>query len=472
DVWMPLLTSIPPPMQVRHDLHFLQVIGRLRADVTRERALAELDAIAARYKSAHPNESTAKGAAAVPLHDYLVTRVRTPLVVLLAAVTCVLLIACVNIANLMLTRAPVRGREIGIRTALGAGRGRIIRQLLTESVLLGLAGGAAGVVLAIWIAKLLVARAPGADALLQSGAVPIDGTLLAFAFTLSIGTGIAVGLVPAFRGSRAEVTNELKDGTRSATSGRAHLRLRNLLVGVEVALSLVLLVAAGLLLRSFARLYQVEPGVRIERTLTVSTSLPATRYPDPAKRSAFLRELGDPLRALPAVESAGLVSCAPLTGGCNTLFFYIEGRPYLPGSFFTALERSVDVHYFSAAGIRLLRGRTFTQDDGVGFDPRQPRLGAIVISESMAKTFFAGDDPIGKRIFFDFEVQRERNEGVPAPRYQVIGVVSDVLPTIDRRVEPTLYRPLLDVANSGGTLLVHTAMEPQSAAAGIRNEIR
>src|SRR5262249_47193638 len=252
----------------------------------------------------------------------------------------------------------------------------------------------------------------------------------------------------------------------------AHLRLRNLLVGVEVALSLVLLVAAGLLLRSFARLYQVEPGVRIERTLTVSTSLPATRYPDPAKRSAFLRELGDRVRALPGVESAGLVSCAPLTGGCNTLFFYIEGRPYLPGSFFTALERSVDVHYFSAAGIRLLRGRTFTQDDGVGFDPRQPRLGAIVISESMAKAFFAGDDPIGKRIFFGFEVQRERNEGVPAPRYQVIGVVSDVLPTIDRRVEPTLYRPLLDVANSGGTLLVHTAMEPQSAAAGIRNEIR
>ncbi|HKB12567.1 MAG TPA: FtsX-like permease family protein, partial [Vicinamibacterales bacterium] len=199
---------------------------------------------------------------------------------------------------------------------------------------------------------------------------------------------------------------------------------------------------------------------------------PSTRYPDPPKRSAFLRELGDRVRALPGVESAGLVSCAPLTGACNVLFFYIEGRPYVLGNFFTAFERSVDPHYFSAAGIRLLRGRTFTLEDGVGFDAKQPRLGAIVISESMAKTFFAGDDPIGKRIFFDFEVQRERNEGVPAPRYQVIGVVSDVLPTIDRRVEPTLYRPLLDVANSGGTLLVHTAMEPQSAAAGIRNEIR
>jgi putative ABC transport system permease protein len=472
DAWLPLLTSIPPPLQIRHDLHFLQVVARLRAGVTRERALAELDTIAAGYKSAHPNESTARGATVLPLHEFLVTGVRTPLVVLLGAVTCVLLIACVNIANLMLTRATVRAREIGIRSALGAGRGRIIRQLMTESLLLGLAGGAAGVGLAIWIAKLLVARAPGADSILQSGSVPIDTTMLVFAFAISIATGIAVGLVPAFRGSRADVTSELKDGTRSATSGRAHGRLRDVLVAVEVGLSLVLLVAAGLLFHSFSRLYQVEPGVRIDRTLTMSTTLPTTRYPDAAKRSAFLRELGERVRALPGVESAGLVSCPPLTGACNVLFFYIEGRPYVPGTFFTAFERSVDPQYFSAAGIRLLRGRTFAPADGVGDDVKRPRLGAIVISESMAKTFFGGDDPIGKRIFFDFEVQRERNEGVPAPRYEVIGVVSDVLPTLDSRIQPTFYRPLLDVANSGATLLVHAAVEPQSIAGEVRNEVR
>src|SRR5262249_12566076 len=163
-------------------------------------------------------------------HAYMVDRLRAPLIVLLAAVMCVLLIACVNIANLMLTRATVRAREIGIRTALGAGRGRIIRQLMTESVLLGLAGGAAGVALAWWIAKLLVTRAPGADAILQSGTVPVDLTLLVFAVAISIGTGLAVGLVPAFRGSRGDVTNELKDSTRSATGGRAHSRLRDVLV--------------------------------------------------------------------------------------------------------------------------------------------------------------------------------------------------------------------------------------------------
>jgi predicted permease len=472
DVWLPLLTSIPPPQQLRHDLHFLLAVGRLRAGVTQNQAQAELDAIAARYKSGHPNESTAKGATVLPLHDYLVTGVRTPLVVLLAAVTCVLLIACVNIANLMLTRATVRAREIGIRAALGAGRGRIIRQLMTESVLLGLAGGAAGVALAMWIARLLVARAPGADAILQSGSVPIDATLFAFAFAMSIGTGIAVGLVPAFRVSRPEVTNELKDGTRSATSGRAHGRLRDVLVAAEVGLSLILLVAAGLLLHSFSRLYQVDPGVRIDRTLTMSTALPATRYASAARRSAALQELGERVRALPGVESAGLVSCPPLTGGCNILFFYIEGRPYVPGNFVTALERSSDRQYFPAAGIRVLRGRTFTPEDGVGFDVNHPRLGAIVISESMAKTFFAGDDPIGKRIFFDFEVQRERNEGIPAPRYEVIGVVSDVLPTLDGRIEPTFYRPLLDVASPGVTLLVHTSVDPQSVSAEIRNEVR
>jgi predicted permease len=472
DAWVPILTSMSPAIQQRHDLHNLQVVGRLRAGVPPERGLAEIDAIAARYKNAHPNESTGKGATVMPLHDYLVNGVRTPLVVLLGAVTCVLLIACVNIANLMLTRATVRAREIGIRTALGAGRGRIIRQLMTESVLLALAGGAAGAALAVWMATLLVTRAPGADAILQSGTVPIDSTVFAFTLVIAIGTGIAVGLVPALRVSRAEVTRDLQDATRSATSGRPQSRFRDLLVAVEVALSLVLLVAAGLLFHSFSRLYQVEPGIRVDRTLTMSTALPGVRYPTAAKRSAFFSELGDRLRALPGVASAGLSSCTPLTGACNILFFYIEGRPYVPGNFLTAHQRSVDLQYFTAAGIPLVRGRTLTSEDGVGWDNKHPRLGALVISDSMAKSFFANEDPIGKRIFFDFEVQRERNEGIPAPRYEIVGVVGDVLPTLDSKVEPTLYHPLLDSPTNGVSILVHTAVDAQSIAASVRNEIR
>jgi predicted permease len=472
DAWIPVLTLLPPAVQVRHDLHSWRVIGRMRAGVSREQAHSEIDAIAARYKNAHPNESTGKGATLLPLHDTLVVQARTPLVVLLGAVTCVLLIACVNIANLLLTRGTARAREIGIRAALGAGRGRIVRQLMTESVLLALAGGAAGAALAFWIAKVLVTRAPGVDAILPSGAVPIDGVVFAFTFVIAIGTGIAVGLVPALRGSRAEVTTDLKDATRSATSGRPQSRFRDVLVAVEVALSLVLLVAAGLLFHSFSRLYRVQPGLRVDHVMTMSTALPPGRYPDAAKRSSFLSELADRVRAVPGVSSAALTTCTPLQGPCNILFYYVEGRPYVPGNFLTAHEWSVDPQYFSAAGIQLLRGRTFTREDGVGWDARHPRLGAIVISEALAKHVFGGEDPIGKRIFFDYEVQRERNDGSPVPRYEIVGVVGDVLPTLDGRMEPTFYRPLYDVAPGGASILVHTAVEPQSITASVRSEIR
>jgi putative ABC transport system permease protein len=472
DIWLPLMTSLPPTQQVRHDLHFLQMIGRLRADADLPRARAELDGIAARYKNAHPNESTAKAATVMPLRDALVSDVRTPLLILLSAVSCVLLIACVNIANLLLTRATGRAREIGIRTALGAGRARIVRQLITESVVLGLAGGAVGVACAVWIARLLVARAPGADVVLPGGTLPLDPMVFVFASTIAIATGIAVGLVPALRGSRGGISADLRDSTRSATAGRTHGRFRDALVTAEVGLSLMLLVAAGLPFHSFSRVYEVQAGVRIDHTLTMNTTLPAVRYPTAARRSAFFAELGDRVRRLPGVTAVGLNSCTPLTGTCNVLFFYIEGRPFTPGTFLTALERSVDPGYFTAAGIQLLRGRTFTKEDGVGFDPSHPRLGKIVVSDALAKAHFPNEDPIGKQIFFDFELQRERNEHIPAPRYEVIGVVGDVVPTLDERVRPTFYRPLLDVANNGVSILIHTAVEPAAVTASVRDEIR
>jgi putative ABC transport system permease protein len=472
EVWTPLAASLPPSQQVRHDLHFLQAVGRLRDGVPMERARAEIDALAAQYKSAHPNESTAKGAALVPLHEFLVRGVRTLLLVLLGAVACVLLIACVNIANLMFTRAAARAREIGIRAALGAGRGRIIRQLVTESIVLGVAGGAAGGVLAVWLADSLVTRAPGADVMLPSGRVPIDPIVFVFACAVAIGTGVLVGLVPAIRGSRADAASDLKEGGRSATAGRAQARVRNLLVTAEVSLSLVLLVAAGLLFHSFSRLYEVQPGVRMDRMVTLSTTLPQTRYRTATERSAFFADLTDRLRALPGVVSAGLSSCTPLSGACNALFLYIEGRPYEPGKFLTAHERSVDPGYFSTAGIPLLKGRTFTREDGVGFDAQHPRLGKIVISQAMAKTFFGDEDPIGKRIFFDYEVQRERNEQIPAPRYEIVGVVGDVLPFLEGRMTPTLYRPILDNAVNGVTILVHSAGEPEAVIGSVRNEMR
>ena len=472
DLWLPMLATMTAQQQVRHDLHFLSVIGRLRTGVSPEQARAEIDGITARYKNAHPGESAARGATLVPMHEDLVRGVRTPLLVLLGAVSCVLLIACVNIANLMLTRAAGRSREVGIRIALGATRGRLVRQLMTESLVLGLAGGATGAIVATWIAGILITRAPGAADVLEPGSTPIDPAAFAFALAMALVTGLVVGLLPAIRSSRSDVTSALKDQSRAATAGRGQGRVRDALVTAEVALSLMLLVAAGLLLHSFSRLYDVQTGVRMDHTITFSTMLPAARYREPAQRSARFAELGERLRNVPGVKSAGLVSCPPLTGACNVLFFYIEGRPFEAGRFLTAYERTADPGYFTAAGIPLLRGRTFSREEGVGFDPQHPRTGTIVISESMAKTYFPGDDPIGKRIFFDFELQREHNEGIPTPRYEIVGVVGDVVPALADRIGPTLYRSLYDSPGTGTSVLLHTAVEPAAVMGAVREEIR
>jgi predicted permease len=472
DVWRPLMASLAPQQQIRHDLHNLNVVGRMRPGVSLEQARAEIDGISARYKNEHPEVATGKGANAFPLHEQLVRNVRSSLIVMLAAVGCVLLIACVNIASLLLTRASSRTREMGIRVALGAGRGRIIMQLITESVVLALAGGLLGGVLAVSITNVLVENAPAAVVLVPSGRVPIDPRVFLFAFGIATVSGVAVGLLPAIRVSRFDLANDLKSGGRSLTKTRSHARLRNGLVCAEISLSVVLLIASGLLFRSFFRLYQVQPGVRVDQTLTMSIAAPFARYSQPADRSALLSQLAERLRGLPGVRSAGLTSCAAVSGICNVLFYYVDGRPFVLGKFFTAMERSVDPEYFSAAAIPLIRGRTFTKQDGVGFDVNNPRVGSILISESMAKTVFPGEDPIGKRIFFDFEVQRGRLQNVPVPRYEVIGIVGDVLPSLDAQPSPTLYRPVFDVPVLTPTVVLHTAIEPKAVIADAQKEIR
>ena len=474
DVWTPFLTGLPPQQQIRHDLHYLSVVARLRAGVSPEQGRAEIDGIAARYKSAHPDEATGKGANILSLHDQLIggPDARTPFLVLLAAVACVLLVACVNVAGLLLTRAMSRTREIGIRAALGAGRGRILRQLVTESVILALGGGALGVLLTYSITNYLVEHAPGATRLVPADNSPVDLRVFLFAAVVATLSGIMVGVVPAIRVSRFALTNDLKSGGRSVTAGRSHALLRNGLVAVEISLSVVLLTGSGLLLRSFFLLNEVRPGVRVDQTLTMNLSAPSAKYPRADQRSMLLSKIGERLRALPGVRSVGLTSCPAVSGACNVLFYYVDGRPFVLGKVLTAMERSVDPDYFIAAGIPLVRGRTFTTRDGIGFDLTQPRLGSIVISESMAKAIFPGDDPLGKQIFFDFEVQRNRIQGTPVPHYEVIGVVADVLSSLDAKASPTLYRPLLDVANSGATVVLHTVVEPKSVTASARNEIR
>jgi predicted permease len=472
EVWIPLLTGITPQIQIRHDLHNLTVIGRLRAGTSIAQGAAEVDGISARYKNAHPQESTGRGAMAIPLHDVLVEGVRTPLVILLGAVVCVLLIACVNIANLVLTRSIGRTREIGLRACLGAGRGRIVRQLVTESVLLSIAGGTLGVLLALSISTTMAAHAPNAAALLPDGKLPLDPLVFIFAFTAALLAGVVVGLFPAIRVSRMELAETLKDTTRSATASRAHGRFRSAMVAAEVALAGVLLIASGLLLRSFQQLHQVQPGVRLDDTVVLSFSMPGENYRTGRQRGVFLEQLADRLRQAPGIRTAGLSSCTPLTGACNVLFYYVDGRPFEPGKFLMAMEQSVDTDYFAAAGVPLVKGRTFTQRDGIGSDAQHPRPGSIIISETMAKTVFPNEDPMGKRIFFDYEVQAARLNNQPVPHYQVIGIAADVRPTLADKPYPMFYRPLLDNAGRGITAILHAASGTASAVSAARGELR
>jgi predicted permease len=471
-VWTALLPYLSPQIQLRHDLHFFRVIARLHLGVSVEQSSAELDGIAARYKQAHPEQATGRGAVSMALHDSMVHDARTSLLVLFGAVGCVLLIACVNLANLILTRSAARARELCVRAAMGASRSRIIRQLLTESIALALAGGAIGALLSTWITETLVAHAPGADAILPSGSVPVDPVVYVFVFGVALVTGIAAGLYPAIQSARTDLANGLKESSRSSTVTRAHGRFRNILVTAEVALSLMLLIAAGLLLRSFSRLYEVNPGLRVDKTLTMSFSLPSARYKDAAQISAFYTQLEQTMRASPGVLSAGLTSCPPLSGGCNWLFFYREGRPVNSNNMMVAMETSIDPEYLPAAGIPLIRGRNFIRQDGIGFDEKHPRPGSILISEGTAKAFFGGEDPIGKRIFFDYAVEKQKLEGTPVPHYEVIGIVGDVPPYIDRKVEPAFYLPLLDGGYSGASILLHTTRDPHALISAAQKEIR
>lgn len=468
-VWMALNAILDPQRFERHDTHFLHVIGRLKSGVTVEQGRAEIDAISARYRRAHPDDAVAPGANVVPLQAALVRQSRPTLLLLFAAVGCVLLIACVNVANLLLSRASSRAREIAIRVATGAGRARLIRLFLVESILLSVCGAALGLLAASSIADIIVARAPGAVAILPAGETLFDTRVFLFAFAAALIVGIASGLYPALQFSRANIADALREGGRAGSQSPAHGRFRAALAAVEVSVSLVLLIAAGLLFRSFARLLQVNPGIRMDHTITIMVPF----IERPAERAyALFRDLPERLDSIPGVRGAGLVSCLPATGHCNDNFFYIEGRPAQPGHPMDALQRNADPGYFKAIGLPLLRGRTFTKEDGIGPDRKHPQRPVIVISESLAKTYFPGEDPIGRRLTLNAELQMQQLQGFPAPHYEVIGVVGDAPAAIDRSSAPTFYMPLTDQTNYDQIYVVlHTAGDPHAPITAARAEI-
>jgi putative ABC transport system permease protein len=398
----------------RRSSYFLKVVGRLKSGVTVKQAEVEMQAIGARLEQQFPDEGFRLGWAIVPMHEDLVGNVRSSLLVLLGAVGFVLLIACANVANLLLARAASRHKEIAIRRALGAGRLRVLRQLLTESLLLSIMGGTLGLLLAMWGVDLLVAQSPLDIPRLRE--IGLDARVLSFTLAISALTGIIFGLAPALHSSKVDLNDALKEGGRGSTEGNARNRVRSLLVISEIALSLVLLVGAGLLIKSFMRLRAVDPGFDASHVLVTPLSPSKAKYAEIEQQRNFLREVLGRLEAVPGVEAAALVSPLPLSGNASSKTFTYEGQAVTAKNLLTSNFREISPNYFRARSIPLLKGRAFHESD-----TKDTPLG-VVVNETFVRRFFPHADPLGKRIL----IGADPTENANPPLSEIIGVVGDV----------------------------------------------
>ena len=413
ELWVPI--AFTQQEAANRGRHYLKVIARLKRDVSLEQARAEMSTIAARLQQQYPEQNTDLGASVEPLHEHLVGDIRLPLLLLLGAVGFVLLVACANVANLLLARAAVRQKEIALRTALGASRLRLVRQFLTESILLAVLGGAVGLLLSVWGVSLLKSFIP--ENISQVKAISVDGRVLGFTILVTLVTGIVFGLAPAAQASRFNLNETLKEGGRDAASARGGNRVRGLLVIAEVAVSLVLLVGAGLLINSFLRLRNVDPGFRTDNLLTLSVVLPQQKYPDHARRSAFYADMIRRVESLPGVRTAAVTNWIPLVYQGDSMGVTIEGQPVpVPGQgkLPVIVTRVVSPHYFGTMGIQLLEGRGF--EDG---RDREDSPCVVVVGESVARKYWPGESPLGKRL------TPGRPES-PDDWCQIVGMVKDV----------------------------------------------
>ena len=439
--------------------HYLQVLARLKPGVSLAQAQSEMSTIAARLQQQYPESNTDLGAAVQPLHEHLVGDIKPALLVLLGAVGLVLLIACANVANLLLARAAVRQKEIAVRVALGARRWRLIRQFLTESVLLSTLGGLVG--LAIAYGGLVVLKAFIPENISQAREISIDLKVLGFTFLVSVATGLIFGLAPAVQAARFNQIETLKEGGRDAATGGSGKRLRGLLVMAEVAISLVLLIGAGLLINSFLRLRNVDPGFRADNLLTMRVVLPDAKYETMDRRSVFYTDLINRVQSLAGVRSAAVTTNLPLYRQGNSISIGIEGRPAPPpGQELIVVTRIVSPGYFDTMSIPLLQGRQLTEQDA----KTTPR--AVVISETMARRYWPGEDAVGKRI----SLGRIRK---PEDWFQVVGVVKDVRQfELTAEPKPQMY---LTYRQAGffdaRDLVVKTDVDPASMAASVRKAV-
>jgi predicted permease len=456
DVWRPLQ---PLPFQVaRRNLFWINVIGRLKPNTAIEQAQQELATIVRNIEQQYSQSHTGDGIRLAALRDDIVGDVKPLLLVLLGAVGFVLLIACANVANLLLARSAARRKEIALRMAMGASRARLVRQLLTESLLLSLAGGALGLLIAQWIVTALVAGIPAALMLRMPylATLSLDLKALSFTFIIATLTGVLFGLAPALQSSKSDLTDALKEGR--TPSGAIRARLRNALVVGEVALAMMLLVGAGLMMKSFYHLLNVDPGFRTENLLTLRVGLPENKYDD-ARAATFFKQTLANIESLPGVTGAAMTDLLPLSGGGNTGSFVIEGRPAPDaGEKMEANVRTVSDNYFRVMGLPLISGRYFTEHD----DLNAPL--ALVINRTLAERLFPNQTAIGQRLILTYDAQRRPRE--------IVGVVGDEkVKQLDARVTPVIY---FNYAQDGGTysaIVARTTTDPASLITATRENI-
>ncbi len=463
ELWIPYTPEPADFLPSNRAVRFLDVLGHLKPGVSVERAQSEMRILADRLARDYPDTNVGYSVDLVPLRDQLTGDIRSTLWMLMAAVTAVLLIACVNVAHLLLARAGAREKEIAIRTALGANPGRLIRQLLTESLLLAVMAGLLGLLIANWGTWILAKQAP-AD-LAQAGEAPLDWRVLAFTLGVSIVTGLAFGLVPALSSARSNLNLVLRSGGRGGTGPRVRSRARDVLLVCEVASSAALLIGAGLLIRSLVRLQEVNPGFRADHVLTMQLSLPPARYPG-LKVVLFYEQLLGRITQLPGVQTAGICRFLPLSGGDASLNFQIEGQPRLSDADQPRAKfRTASGGYFVALGIPLIRGRLFDSRD----NQQTPK--AVIINQTAARRYWPNDDPIGKRILSGFDDDQWST---------IVGVVGDVKHAgLDSDTNPETYYHYLQIppavmnfAEATMALAIRTGGDPSAAASGVRRELR
>jgi putative ABC transport system permease protein len=452
DLWVPMNFDADPEMKERF-AHFLRPIGRLKQGVSLPQAQADTDLIAAQLEQQFPDSNTGWNLRLVPLREQLVGNSRTTVFILFGAVAFVLLIACANVANLLLVRAAARQKEIALRTALGAGRLRIVRQMITESLLLAICGGALGALLAMWGVALLVSLS--ANNIPPTVQVKIDATVLGFTLLISVVTGVLFGLAPALRTANVNLIDALKEGVRGDGQSTLRNRTRSVLIVFESAIAVMLLIGAGLLVRSLIALQRVDPGFDANNVLTLRVDLPRQKYNTPEKAANLFQELETRVAGLPGVEAVGLVTELPLSGQPNDMPFTVEGRPVASREeAFDSDFRRVNQNYFDALRIPLLRGRNFTDQEVRQNDK------VVIVSQQLVDTAFPNEEALGKRLI----------TGMNEP-YEIIGIVGDLRHrSLAGQPFPAMYFPTRQTGREN--VVVRTKGDPLSIAGAVRNQVR